>query len=180
MVSCSGAQLNERARLTSPPLPPPGPSRAQGPHSMFSSLKLGLSFWGVHGPAACSAAGELGRGRPWGLARQRGKGQQGRGTTVIWSRAAAGNGDVHSGPGWSGRLGSPRAMTGDRDAERWTSPGRGQRGAFFTGVGGYKEPERVKSQLGSAGAPPLGVEIQSAAKLPRRQSPGRLAELINF
>lgn len=60
--------------------------------------------------------------------------------------------------------------------ESWKRP----EGPFFTGVGGCKEPERVKSRLGSAGAPPLGVEIQSAAKLPRRLSPGRLTELINF
>lgn len=69
---------------------------------------------------------------------------------VIGSWAAVGNSDVHLGPSWSGKLEFPRAMT--RDVEQCTSSGRGQRSSSFTGAS--EVPERVKSQLGSAGANP--------------------------
>lgn len=87
------------------------PSQVQHPHSVFSTLQLGLSFWGVHSSAACSAAGEPGRGRAWGQGRQRSNDLQEGCTMVIWSWAAGADSDVHSGPSWSGKLAFPRAMT---------------------------------------------------------------------
>ena len=73
-------------------------------------------------------------------------------------------------------LGFTRAMT--RDMEQQTSSGRCQRSSSFTGA--PKVPERVKSQLGSAGANPQRGWKFKVLQSCLETSPEMLTEFINF